>query len=193
MKIAIICYLFLMNVINFEAVAESFQHKVDSLSLLKEAYRNKDEETFLDLFPNSYAKFIEYYGYVENKPMPLYHEAFEHIKFLTSSKICKQKLLDKMVNIAKDAKWEADAPNYLREILIHSIQECPDTILSLLKDKEIKEINNNDPYLKCHSRQEQKLIPNLEERMVVDLHNVKQKFDEQARKDRVAYKLRKFK
>ena len=32
MKIAIICYLFLMNVINFDAVAESFQHKVDSLS-----------------------------------------------------------------------------------------------------------------------------------------------------------------
>ena len=142
MKIAIICYLFLMNVINFEAVSGLFQHKVDSLSLLKEAYRNRDEKTFFDLFPHSYAKFIAYYGYVENKPMPLYHEAFEHIKFLTSSKICKQKLLDKMVNIAKDAKWEADAPSYLREILIHSIQECPDTILSLLKNKEMKEINN---------------------------------------------------
>ena len=81
MKIAIICYLFLMNVINFEAVAGLFQHKVDSLSLLKEAYRNRDEKTFFDLFPHSYAKFIAYYGYVENKPMPLYHEAFEHIKY----------------------------------------------------------------------------------------------------------------
>ena len=58
---------------------------------------------------------------------------------------------------------------------------------------EIKEINDNDPYLKCHSRQEQNLIVNLAERMVVDLHNVKQAFDKQARKDRVAYKLRKFK
>ena len=58
---------------------------------------------------------------------------------------------------------------------------------------EIKEINNNDPYLKCHSRQEQKLIVNLAERMVADLYNVKQSFDKQARKDRVAYKLRKFK
>ena len=58
---------------------------------------------------------------------------------------------------------------------------------------EIKEINNNDPYLKCHSRQEQNLIDNLAERMVADLHNVKQVFDKQARKDRVAYKLRKFK
>lgn len=58
---------------------------------------------------------------------------------------------------------------------------------------EIKDINDNDPYLKCHSRQEQNLIINLEERMVADLHNVKQAFDKQARKDRVAYKLRKFK
>ena len=58
---------------------------------------------------------------------------------------------------------------------------------------EIKEINDNDPYLKCHSRQEQNLIVNLTERMVTDLHNVKQVFDKQARKDRVAYKLRKFK
>ena len=29
--------------------------------------------------------------------------------------------------------------------------------------------------------------------MVADLHNVKQSFDKKARKDRVAYKLRKFK
>ena len=58
---------------------------------------------------------------------------------------------------------------------------------------EIKEINYNDPYLKCHSRQEQNLITNLAERMVEDLHNAKQAFDKQARKDRVAYKLRKFK
>lgn len=58
---------------------------------------------------------------------------------------------------------------------------------------EIKEINDNDPYLKCHSRQEQNLIVNLAERMVADLHNVKEIFDKQVRKDRVAYKLRKFK
>ena len=58
---------------------------------------------------------------------------------------------------------------------------------------EIKEINDNDPYLKCHSRKEQNLIVNLAERMVTDFHNVKQAFDKQARKDRVAYKLRKFK
>ena len=59
--------------------------------------------------------------------------------------------------------------------------------------QEIVEMNRNDPYLKCHSRKEQKLIVNVAERMVADLQNVKQAFDKQARKDRVAYKLRKFK
>ena len=59
--------------------------------------------------------------------------------------------------------------------------------------QEIVEMNRNDPYLKCHSRKEQNLIVNLAERMVADLHNVKQAFDKQARKDKVAYKLRKFK
>ena len=58
---------------------------------------------------------------------------------------------------------------------------------------EIKESNANDPYLKCHSRQEQNLIVNLSERMVADLHNVKQAFDKQARLDRVAYKIKKTK
>ena len=58
---------------------------------------------------------------------------------------------------------------------------------------KIKESNDNDPYLKCHSRQEQNQIVNLAERMVADLHNVKQTFDKQARLDRVAYKIKKTK
>ena len=58
---------------------------------------------------------------------------------------------------------------------------------------EIREMNENDPYLKCHSKQEQNLIANISERMVADLHSVKQAFDKQARKDRVAYKTKKTK
>ena len=58
---------------------------------------------------------------------------------------------------------------------------------------EIKEINENDPYLKCHSRQEQKLIDNFEERLKDDLHGQKVKYDKEARLDRVAYKIKKTK
>lgn len=58
---------------------------------------------------------------------------------------------------------------------------------------EIVEMNNNDPYLKCHSRQEQNLISNFEERLEDDSHNQKAKYDKQARLDRVAYKIKKTK
>ena len=58
---------------------------------------------------------------------------------------------------------------------------------------EIVEMNNNDPYLKCHSRQEQNLIDNLEDRLEIDLNNQKAKYDKQARLQRVTYKIKKTK
>ena len=58
---------------------------------------------------------------------------------------------------------------------------------------EIVEMNNNDPYLKCHSRQEQNLIDNLEDRLEIDLHNQKAKYDKQDRLQRVTYKIKKTK
>ena len=59
--------------------------------------------------------------------------------------------------------------------------------------QEIVEINYNDPYLKCHSRKEQKLIDNFEERLEDDMHCRKTKYDKQSRLDRVAYKMKKTK
>ena len=56
--------------------------------------------------------------------------------------------------------------------------------ISYERFEELTEINRNDPYLKCHSRQEQKLIDNFEERL---------KDDKEARLDRVAYKIKKTK
>ena len=58
---------------------------------------------------------------------------------------------------------------------------------------EIVEVNHNDQYLKCHSKHEQKLINNFEERLEDDFYNLEIKYDKQARIDRVSYKLKKFK
>lgn len=58
---------------------------------------------------------------------------------------------------------------------------------------EIVETNNNDPYLKCHSRQEQNLIDNLKERLEDDLYNQKINYNREDRLDRVAYKIKKIK
>ena len=58
---------------------------------------------------------------------------------------------------------------------------------------DIFEINNNDPYLKCHSRQEQNLLVDLKDRLADDNHNQKVKYNKQNRLDRVAYKINKTK
>ncbi|MCI6357066.1 MAG: hypothetical protein MR766_00295 [Erysipelotrichaceae bacterium] len=58
---------------------------------------------------------------------------------------------------------------------------------------EIIEINNNDPYLKCHSKQEQRLINNLEKRLETDFHSQEVKYDKKTRLDRITYKKKKIK
>ena len=56
---------------------------------------------------------------------------------------------------------------------------------------EIIEVNHDDEYLKCHSKHEQKLINNFEERLEDDFYNLKIKYDKQVRIDRVNFKLKK--
>ena len=56
---------------------------------------------------------------------------------------------------------------------------------------EIIEVNHDDEYLKCHSKHEQKLINDFEERLEDDFHDLEVKYDKQARIDRVTYKLKK--
>ena len=56
---------------------------------------------------------------------------------------------------------------------------------------EIKKSNDEDPYLRCHSKYEQKQIANLEERFVTDNHSSKKIYDKQERIDRIAYKSKK--
>jgi len=56
---------------------------------------------------------------------------------------------------------------------------------------ELKKTNDNDPYLKCHSRREQNQTCDLTARLVEDLHNAKIKVDKKLRKDRVDYIQRK--
>lgn len=142
MNIQIICFLLLVNITNFEGSNESPQNKVDSIALLKQAYNERNYDTFFNLFPDSFSKFIEYYGYVGNEPMPLYPMAYEHIDYLVSNKSCKHRLLTKLFNIAKNAIWEADAPNYLRSSIIGLVVEHPKIILSLLKNEETKIVEN---------------------------------------------------
>ena len=100
----------------------------------------------------------------------------------------------KFAVIAKDGKEAAKMVRQFPRVK----HNHKDAILSVNKIDyerylEIVEMNNNDPYLKCHSRQEQNLIDNLEDRLEIDLHNQKVKYDKQARLQRVTYKIKKTK
>ena len=59
--------------------------------------------------------------------------------------------------------------------------------------EEIKKNNENDPYLHCHSKQEQNKIVDLSDRLEEDFHNRKVEHSKQARFDRVSHKLKKIK
>lgn len=59
---------------------------------------------------------------------------------------------------------------------------------------QINKKNDEDLYLKCHSKQEQSLIENLEERIEIDYYNIKEElFSKEERQERVKFKLKKYK
>lgn len=57
---------------------------------------------------------------------------------------------------------------------------------------ELKEINNNDLYLKCTSKHEQNSICDLIDRLVEDKHNTKPNYHKEDRQSRVRYKISKY-
>lgn len=65
--------------------------------------------------------------------------------------------------------------------------------IDLAQFLELKEINKNDPYLKCHSRKEQNLTCDLTDRLVEDNHNKKAFHGKEERIEKVAHKLKKYK
>ena len=58
---------------------------------------------------------------------------------------------------------------------------------------QIKEINNNDPYLHSKSKHEQNMIRDLIYRLEEDHHHDKKTYSKEDRKQRVRYKLAKYK
>lgn len=65
--------------------------------------------------------------------------------------------------------------------------------ISLDQFNELKEINNNDPYLKCHSRKEQNLTCDLVDRLEIDHHNKRASYNKEDRIEKVKCKLKKYK
>ncbi len=98
----------------------------------------------------------------------------------------------KFAVVAKSGKDAAKIARQIPRVKHHH----KDAILKVTKIDyetflELKEINSKDPYLKCSSKQEQRKIVNLNERLEIDSYNEKEEYDKQDRFERVIYKIKK--
>ena len=96
------------------------------------------EQAFIDSFPQTYSDFLQLFDYSH----PLYdgHDYIETLQSLVSShELTVGKLI---VQLSKDAHYEADAPGYLQHVMV--AYGCEDTLvfLTLLRELLPKERSN---------------------------------------------------
>jgi len=120
--------------------------KVNLGSILKECKKNPSTEckkTFFDSFPKTYQDFQKVYGYDDVKgEAPYYSNSEEHLVFFfETSKVLKNEIfIDKLINISKDGKWDADSVNSFQDKLRTYFFANSSLFIKLLKNKSEKEI-----------------------------------------------------
>ncbi|WP_268223555.1 hypothetical protein [Sinomicrobium oceani] len=93
-------------------------------------------------FPSTFQSFQDYFGFDDEEgAMPLYKEANTYIDnlFLASKICCKHEVFDKVINIARQGKWDADAVNYLKHKIHKIIEDNPGDFLEILSKEEQQE------------------------------------------------------
>lgn len=86
---------------------------------LQNAISDQDELQFLNLFPSDFNKFRGFFGWNEahDKPEIGYGQASEYISYFFQliEKQEHQKFESKLISIAKNGKWQADAVNHFQD------------------------------------------------------------------------------
>ncbi len=105
--------------------------------ILNEAFSHKNWKLFVDNFPETFAEFLDLYGFDDTEgTKPLYNEANDHISFIFSdARIRENQYLEKLLKLTKGYRWNADAPNYLRHHIGEMIICYPSIISEFMKDK----------------------------------------------------------
>jgi hypothetical protein len=142
-KVALICFLATFS-LSIECNAQG--NREDLPSIYKEYRKTNSLESkkdFFYAFPNSFSSFQRMYGYDDHKgSAPLYSISREHISLffktadMVDDKIFSQKLLD----ISKNGKWDADAVNYFQESLRKYFFTHNKSILELLSKNKKDDI-----------------------------------------------------
>lgn len=132
----------ILGLVAISAYANNHQTVSQSARELDKAYQENNYERFFELFPSSFRIFMDYYGYTD-KPMPLYSQGLNHVNYLFSNGLkIDEKHLKKLFAIAKNAVWEADAPNYFQNNLSDLILKYPQEMVSFLDKQDKKEIEH---------------------------------------------------
>lgn len=115
-------------------------------NILKNCKKNTSTEckqAFFDNFPNSFSRFQELYGYDEIKgEAPYYNVAEEHLVFLfkTPDIVKSDVFINKLIDISRNGKWDADSVNYFQEKLRNYFFDNYSLFMNQLKRREEKEI-----------------------------------------------------
>jgi len=130
--------------------AEIFQDntisKLDSLKFyFKKISTNqvsvKDFKKYNEYFPSNFDEFVSYFGFDDKKgiKMPLYDNANEYIELLFSNKNIEMNYrYNKVINIAKNGKWEADAVNYFKHQIINIFNTNAANFINVLSKKDLQ-------------------------------------------------------
>lgn len=112
------------------------------------SYSNSDSlkfrQLFFEEFPNSFIEFKTIYDYNYNKPSILYEVATEHIFILFNNleNIDDSIYYNKLINVAIDGKWNADAIFCFQFGLQKRVLQNPILTYDLLNSRNDKEIKS---------------------------------------------------
>ena len=101
-----------------------------------------NQERYFNLFPNSFTSFVNVFGYVNDKPAPLYDGHEYVLKFFELGGINEFSLMEKCFNISIGGEWEADAINYFQHGLHSLVLQNVGLNYQVLKDKSDSEIES---------------------------------------------------
>jgi len=130
---------------------------------LKSLQKNNDlnnQNTFFELFPNSFESFTNLFGYRYGKESPIFKDGFEYVKyFFKLDSIKEERQIDKWINISINGYWEADIVSFFQDNLRERVFEKVDLTYSLLKKRPNKDIKSFFYFLFSEIHPQYKSIP----------------------------------
>lgn len=138
-----------MVVFSFSCSASEKDSLTKKAEILKDAYEKcvasnenkRYRKKFFAKFPGTFNEFVQLYGYENNSPNVLYYEAEKHIPvFLNSIKYVDDTIYyKKIINIAIDGRWDADAVNFLQDGIQKNVLKNIDLTLYFLQKRTERE------------------------------------------------------